>query len=396
MMFVLYLLSCMVPASVQSETPTVNPCTSPALAFGAGEPWTYGTAIKVYSVGNKREMADAVQVEAMADLKSKVCTQTLTESECNSLLSNRFPGRNTPYFDEDRRQVCAVVGIPQTVLQHQTPERVRVEAEIDKAIQNLRAKIAEGAQVEVLPVQTLEGCAVPELDVLSQRVRAGLNGISLVPGGNSQVAILVSMQGPQLTVSFELRAGAVTTASYQASFPGALYRLDALSSVCRENALLGLSGGQRAGEVRLSLLTDLVDSGVCSGESFNISAVTSVPVTVHLFSVAPDGQAWHVWPESGEGEVNGMQLLTPATVAPLLGGDESLVAVALPKGSSIWKDWAGFCKLKDPFTDKLYPRGSAVSRITWHIESQDCPPVVDPMLSPENIAATLQAAPLCP
>jgi hypothetical protein len=284
--------------SVQSATPSATSCNTPGDAFGEGA-WVYGLATQVYSPGKKKEATEAVQAAALADLKSKVCTQTLSEAECNSLLGYRYTGRNTPYFDEANRTVCASVGIKKDLLTQYTPERVKVEAELDQAIYSLRLKLPFETPVDVLPVQTLSGCSVPELDALAQRVRAGLSGTSIVAGSETRITTQASMNGSTVTVSFELsQSGTTRFSSKPVSFPGAFYSLTGIPSLCREDAMLGLYGGRRQGDVGVTLSTDLLDSGVCTGEIFKLTVSTTLPARVHVFSVAPDGQAWHIWPKS--------------------------------------------------------------------------------------------------
>ena len=167
---------------------------------------------------------------------------------------------------------------------------------------------------------------------------------------------------------------------------------------CATNVLLGLSGNEIRGIEGLTVHVDVpvADGVACAGERVPLSVETDGAATVHVFSVDQRGNGYHIWPAGEAGLSRGVVELGKAHLVPVPGGgDERLVAVAIPPSAAVTaaKAWKGFCRLETPFDARHLPQGVAVGTTTYIVRAggTDGCPEVDTQGADEAIAR----APVC-
>ena len=162
---------------------------------------------------------------------------------------------------------------------------------------------------------------------------------------------------------------------------------------CAGNATLGLGADDRRGAGGLSVRVRLgahVGEG-CEGDRDNPTLVASAPVLAQVFSIDRDGTGHFV----GTWTVNGQAALGEGTLAPMpSGGDERLVAVALPPGRDFGRThgWTDYCKLPSTFNASWFPTEAAIGTTTFIVHpagTHGCGPVVS------GATAVAAAAPVC-
>ena len=378
-------------AAVASASAPPGPCTVIG-GLGPGTRWISGVGTEAVAAGAKGPRAREAEAEALvrandnarADLRARVCVG-LTDYDCASVMSGAHPGMQGPVLNADRTLACAIWGIPEPF--ERAPSQRAAEAQVSALAKTLGGALAGGAASPVLleSVTTADGCAVPELAALGFRIRNALPGVSFVdasvPRADARrVRLEVSEIGADLQVNASVVAPDGTArAAGQAMFPREAYRLDALPrGACIADRVLGLSGGRRAGagglQVALSIRAgdDQTPDSLCSGQSMSLELNASAPARVHVYSVTPDGSAVHVWPEpAGSGRLTGTQSLGTFAAAPSPGGDERIVAVAVPEGTPMGPLDAhrGFCRV-DSFSAAAIPPEAAVASVTWRIDAR--------------------------
>ncbi len=365
-----------------------GPCTVIG-GLGPGTRWISGVGTEAVAKAPRAREAEAEALiradnNARDDLRARVCVG-LTDYDCASVMSGAHPGMQGAVLNADRTLACAIWGIPEPF--ERAPSQRAAEAQVNALAKTLGGALASSAASPVLleSVTTTDGCAVPELAALSFRIRNALPSVGFVDAGAPRtdarrVRLEVSEVGTDLQVNASVVAPDGTArAAGQAVFPRAAYQLDALpSGSCIADRVLGLSGGRRTGAAGLQVAVsiragaDQTPDSLCSGQSFSLDLNTSAPARVHVYSVTPDGSAVHVWPEpSGSGRLTGTQSLGTFAAAPSPGGDERILAVAVPEGAPMGPIDAhrGFCRV-DGFSAATIPADAAVASVTWHIDAR--------------------------
>jgi hypothetical protein len=373
-------------AAVAAAPP--GPCTVIG-GLGYGTRWISGVGTEAVAKAPRAREAEAEALirandNARADLRARVCVG-LTDYDCASVMSGAHPGMHGPVLNADRTLACAIWGILEPF--ERAPSQRAAEAQVSALATTLGGALAGGADSPVLleSVTTNDGCAVPELAALGFRIRNALPGVSFVdasvPRADARrVRLEVSESGADLQVNASVVAPDGTArAAGQAVFPREAYGLDALPrGTCIADRVLGLSGGRRAGagglQVALSIRAgdDQTPDSLCAGQSFSLEMNASAPARIHVYSVTPDGSAVHVWPEpAGSGRLTGTQSLGTFAAAPSPGGDERIVAVAVPEGAPKGPLDAhrGFCRVNG-FSAATIPADAAVASVTWRIDAR--------------------------
>lgn len=369
-----------------------DPCSDVVAAFGEGQ-WLIGKATVAWKMGQQAEGTNAAMEAAKAELQSKVCTG-LSSEDCGLLMRNSYVGRGTPVVDRSGRVSCSVYGIPRGFVGSYTPERSRAEQAMDAAANRLKTAIqASGSpRLKVGRVLTTEGCAAAELDVVRQRFLSAFSGLPVVEeGAEAEVTLSATLNGNRISLLASWREKEAILKSETVEFSSIAYGISELPQRCVADSRLGTS---KKGSVPLELTASLVDATACPGEQFSMALSTGAPARVHVYSVLADGTAWHIWP-AARPEVSGHQDLGENMALPAPGGDESLVAVAVPVDAptTAMDRQAGFCKLRGGFEAGALPANASVARLTWRVDARDCKaPDAQVMQQLEN---AVEAAPEC-
>lgn len=368
-----------------------DPCS--AAAFGEGQ-WLIGKGTVAWKAGQQTEGTNAAIEQAKDDLRSKVCTG-LSSEDCGLLMRNSYAGPGTPIIDRSRRISCSVFGIHKGFVESYTPERGRAERAMDAAANRLKtAIVASGSpRLKVGRVLTTEGCAAADLDVVRQRFLSAFSGLPVVEeGAEAELSLSAALNGNRISLLASWRQKGAILQSETVEFSSIAYGISELPQRCASDARLGTT---QKGAIPLELSTTLVDSMACPGEQFSMSLFTGGPARVHVFSVLPDGTAWHVWPLDTAPDVTGHQELGPIGAMPAAGGDESLVAVAVPIDAppSAMDKQVGYCKLRGGFGTGLVPANASVARMTWRVDARDCK-APDPQMI-QYLEHLLEMAPEC-
>ena len=185
-----------------------------------------------------------------------------------------------------------------------------------------------------------------------------------------------------------------------ASLPAAAWQIGNMQPVCRGDGPMGLQSGSLPGAAfGISLQHSGTDDQFCEGESFDLIAHTDAPARVHVYSVLPDGRAWHVWPMPGQDNlVTGARTLDRMVAGPTPGGDEYLLAVAVPQTSppTALDRHTGFCRAATNPGPGWYPPAAAAAAITWRIDNRNCASSpAEQKAKTQQIENLLKTTPVC-
>jgi hypothetical protein len=147
---------------------------------------------------------------------------------------------------------------------------------------------------------------------------------------------------------------------------------------CMGNQRLGLNRGERLGsaELGVQLTLDVAKRSFCDGDTFNMQVTTTKVSRVRVYSVDKEGHAWQVFPwklEQSDVVRPDVLLRWEGAAAPARGGgDETLVAVAVPETGDLGELGRGgaFCKVPGVFGSHLYPQGAAVGSTAFRVLAQ--------------------------
>lgn len=183
-------------------------------------------------------------------------------------------------------------------------------------------------------------------------------------------------------------------------FPADLYAVDGAGGDCRLDRQLGLDGGQRAGAGGLRVwVDDGVEGTVCDGESGEPVVTVSAPSRVKVWSVDRTGSAWLVWPPPGhDGAVEHTLALGRVTWhPPPAGGEERLLAVAVPKGQGFGPidGWTGFCRHPATLDASAWPKAAAVGTSALTVLPWSAPACAQRALARPG-PAPVPEVPICP
>lgn len=368
-----------------------SPCTVIG-GLGPGTRWLSGVGtvpISREGAGARAATAEAnalttADERARADLQARACVGW-SDSDCALVMRGAVQGMGAPWFDSTRGVACSIWGLPGGPTDN-SPSQRTAEAAIDALSQAIGGALGQGEPVLLESATTADGCAVPELAALNFRIRNGLPGVrfadaSMPSTDARRVRLDVSEAGPNLQVAASvIAADGYARPAGLALFPEAAYGLSALPvGVCSSDRSLGLMGGRRIGaaglqvDLRVRADGDRTPDSLCYGQGFSLEVATSEPARVHIYSVAPDGRALHVWPEPpGSGRLTGTQSVGTFVAAPYPVGDERILAVAVPDSAPLNALDAhhGFCRT-ERFSGATIPTGAAVASVTWRLDTRE-------------------------
>jgi len=302
---------------------------------------------------------------------------------------------------------CAAVTVERRYVDLVQHEFQAFDDELKMLAEEIRSRLGEATLV-LDPPRWASGCNAGELGAaLNSEIRRRLRGVAVAKQGHrppdAQLLRLTITPGSE-SVGIDATLGGIR-AGVETSLGGLRVAPDLLGiaadevGYCAGDAATG--GGDRVGKdgLRVEALFDAPDGLACEGSQVPMSLFTSQPAQVWLFSVAPDGSALLIW-SSGNGDlVNGEFSLGSVDVVPYPGGgDERLVAVALPPDQR-WlpvDEWNASCRVPGEMGALGRPDTAAVGSASYTVIRagvQPCPEttVVDPLA----MAAEIAGLPVC-
>ncbi len=249
---------------------------------------------------------------------------------------------------------------------------------------------ARTATVEIdAPVWDQSGCPADIGAALRTTLLAHMAGVTETPGAPR---LRVRLAALDTVVQAALTLDGASIGGF--AFPLTTFGLSRGEvGRCASNGTLGLGADDRRGAGGLAVRVRLgahVGEG-CEGDSDNPTLVASAPVQAQVFSIDRDGMGHFV----GTWSVNGQTALGEGTLAPMpSGGDERLVAVALPPGRDFGRTqgWADYCKLSSTFNASWFPAEAAIGTTTFIVHpagTNGCGAVVS------GATAVAAEAPVC-
>jgi len=350
----------------------------------------HGYVVEVgYGHGNEAKATSEARDRAMQQVIDKVCAG-LSEARCNGIRRRISPWEDGKY-DPNRRTACAAVAFPQDKLDEQ-----QREAEVlDQEVAALAARVGSmevGLLRHEAPVWESNCAGGVVGDYLRTAFDGALGGSSVRLDRGERVHPtssrfhMVLAPGPEkvAVTGYLQRPGEPGWSTLKGpKFALDLFGVEAAEQGrCAADEQLGLRDGQRIGDAGLTVWIELPggDNLYCEGEEIAPAIRVSVPSRIQIYSVQRNGTAHLVWPMEGDGIIEDEMVLGGGVLLSDEGaGDERLVAVALPAGSSFGPTdrWRGYCGASDDFGDSFYPSGAAVGTATYTVRPQGggCPAV---------------------
>lgn len=332
-----------------------------------------------------------------------------SESRCTAIRRHLEPWR-TPHHDPDTGRACAHVGVNRSWIDDDRGDQQALVRDLHALAEAISA-VADDRPVALSPVLwKRSGCVAGEAaDAVHAELRNALGtvgGVTLLPEARTDaIEVRLSLEpgagGVALTGEADVPGVAAASALPGATFPDDLFALGDARGDCRFDDALGLVDGRRAGPggltVRLTLGT--AERRLCEGDRVEPAVSVSRPATVKVYSVARSGVGLLIWPMAGQnGEVDGSASLGPLdlTLSPE-GGDEKLVAVAVPRGAPYTgqPDWNGLCAMPGTFDAGSMPTDSAASAATLTVLPWDADTCLARDVASRG-AVTLPVLPTCP
>lgn len=301
------------------------------------------------------EAIQAARLDAQRGALATLCSGK-SEMRC-AVLRRHLEDWKQPFHNPLTGKACAHVGVNRKWID----DDKREQEALSKALTELAQQVAEridGPQVALqAPVWGTSGCDAGDLGVavLSELRGALADGAkALVPvgtPGSAEVTVTARITEQRVFLDAAVRpwksAGELPVKGV--SFSADLFALDDSERTCWLDADLGLPGGHRDGPDALRVWVDTgMDRTVCEGDRGTPKVSVSRPSRVKVWSVDKTGSAYLVWPPPGEdGSVQShIELGEMSYYVSPAGGEERLVAVAVPEGARFptVDAWTGFCR----------------------------------------------------
>jgi hypothetical protein len=353
--------------------------------------------------------AAAITAALQAARKEALDTLCAGKSEARCAVMRRHvEGWKKPFHHPVTQRACAHVGVHRQWIDDDRHDQEQLADDLASMARRVAEAVGE-APVALAPLRWADsGCDAGEVgatlrgelhDALAEARRR-----LVAPGaeGAALVTLRLELTGEQVRVSalIDPPKGGGSVPVKGLSFPADLFAVEGASRDCRLDRQLGLENGRRvgAGELRV-WLDDGVDSTVCEGTTGEPQITVSRPARVKVWSVDREGTAYLVWPPPGsEGLVNGTVSLGEVTYhRPAAGGEERLLAVAVPQGTPFGTvdRWTGFCKHPGPFDASAYPKVAAAAASSLTVLPFDTPFCAQKGRG-AVAAPTLPEIPICP
>lgn len=216
------------------------------------------------------------------------------------------------------------------------------------------------------PVWDQSGCAADIGGALRTTLIGQLSGVRVEPGA-ARLAIRLAAVADGVSAAVTLdnvSIGAFT-------FPLTLFRLEpSETGRCATNAAIGMKADDRRGANGLSVRVRFanVAGEACEGDPAEPVVTTSARSRVQVFSVDNHSVAHFIEVH----EVSGTLSLGVGSLAPSKeGGDERLIAVALPAGQSFGAtEWyTDYCRMETPFDIGMFPASAAIGTTTFIVRA---------------------------
>lgn len=371
------------------------------------------------------EALTSAREQARAALIRKACAE-VGALRCASIKRHIHPW-GAGQYDKKAQSACAAMAIKAEALSSWERDLEQLHADIGTLGHAISAKAA-GLPIVLDDPRWPSGCVASDIGPsLSAKLRNHLAGVPLLTAGQLQAPVV------RLTLAPGRDALTLSAAWTEPERPGETplggfgIPLDLFdvplneAGACRGFAALGLQASAQTGAtgLRATLAIDTHDGEVCEGEDLAPQVHVSAPAKVAVLTVGKDGAAYFGWPPSLAEErhplytgdritrVEGGNALVSetarlgawvATRAPTHSGDETLLIVAVPSGTSLGKfeGKAGFCRIPTTFSADLIPAGAAVASATFSVtpaERASCAPLSD--TDREQRLEALDAAPPC-
>jgi len=318
------------------------------------------------------------------------------------------PGSWVPPKGGRPGSACAVVTIERTYMD-QVESEYRV---LDQDLTSLAGEIRDqlGAQPLVLdPPRWASGCNAGTVGAaLVSELRRRLKDVDLAKPGRrpagAQLLRLTISPGAE-SVGVDATLGGVR-ADVETSLGGLRFAPDLFGipadevGECASQASTGMADRTGRDGLRVDALFDAPDGLACEGSQVPMGLDTNRAARVWLFSVAPDGSALLAWPTPATAKtVEGHHSIGSVDVVTYPGGgDEQLVAVALPPDQG-WlqvDSWVGPCRVPGKLSSLGTPGAAAVGSASYTVVAAgdgDCPETntIDPL----EMAAAIARLPVC-
>lgn len=339
-------------------------------------------------VGYSKNRGQAGLAEARQNARDTLLTDLTNgygETRRNAVRRHIFDWKEGRVTKEG---ACAAVAVEARYLDAFETDAAALDRNLSRLAERVKASL--GTQPVHVKAPTWDtGCGAGDV---GRYLSAALRNELATHGVNPQTANHPSFANLSLQLApgpLEVVVTATLTSSKGAlALPGLSFAADLLNvepddaRECRSDDALGLDDGERLGAEGLRVWVDLPtrDGIVCEGETVDVTFRVNQPARVQVYSVDLHGNGYLVWPPpNGRGDVEDSVTLSGIRMARFpAGGDERLVAVAVPAGSRFGRNdtWHGFCRLADAFGPTLYTSESAIGASTYVVVpagSSGCP-----------------------
>lgn len=305
-----------------------------------------------------------------------------SDSRC-AVIRRHIEAWKTPHFHPFTHRACAHVGVNRRWIDDDAHDQER----LTRDLQALARSVSDAAGGELLwivpPLWSASGCHAGEVGAaLVSELRNGLasvGGVRLASEQEqaAQLEVSLSTSGDRVVLDAALRLpsseGLIPLQGFR--FPKDLFSIEAEGGDCRFDRDLGLISGLRSGADGRTVQVSIPGEGsYCEGDRITPTVKVDRPSIVRVFSVGRSGKAYLVWPPPGQdGLVQRTASLGAMDLHPTpSGGDEKLVAVAVPPGSRLGpiEGWSAFCAIAS-FGAELYPEGAAAGAATFQVQRFD-------------------------
>jgi len=359
---------------------------------------------------NQAEAIEQARQTARQTMSDKLCGD-FGQARCNGINRHINPWGDGHWSKRDKA-ACAVVSIPEDKID----EYDRDAATLDAALADLATQLGD-EKVTVLyqdGVFWASGCSAA---VVGSYLRTSLqNHLSQVGSFKLAVGPVAPPDAAQLRLQLARGPSGIVvngllrppkedhwTPLTGPTFAGDLFGIEAHEGEqCRSDQALGLQNSSRAGAQGLQVEIQIAGNvgSFCEGEEIQPVVRVTQPARVQVYNVQSNGEAHLVWPpphgKGSDGFVDDIfQLGVSTLIHSETAGDERLVAVAVPRGSSFGprNDWQGYCQVPGSFGPAYYPLDAAVGSATFTVYAPgtgNCPD-----MPVREFQQTLYRAPIC-
>jgi len=335
---------------------------------------------------NQAQAIEQARQTARQTMVDKLCGD-YGPARCNGIKRHIHPWEDGHWFKREK-SACAVVAIEEELIDGFDRDAEALDAGLAALAEQLGQQ-----SVEVLYQEGAvwgSGCSAAQVgDYLRTGLQNHLGRVgsiklalgSVAPDTASTLRLELAEGAGGIVVSGLLRVPgeATWTPLTGPTFKHDLFGIDDDEGrQCRSDEDLGLENASRTGSNELQVEIQIAGNvgHFCEGEEIQPLLTVSSPAKVQVYNIHADGTGYLVWPppfgEHADGLVEDrVQLGTSTLIRSETEGDERLVAVAVPRGSSFTArdDWHGYCQVPGVFGPAYYPSDAAVGSATFTVYS---------------------------